>query len=171
MDPSYISPFIHSVQNVFSTMLQMPVTVGEPSIKSSAEPAHDVSGIIGMSGDVAGSIVLSFDSETADAIVSLFTGEKIDASSPDFADAVGELVNMISGGAKAKFPGGKSVSISCPSVIVGKGHSVAPQTDIPCVIIPGATDCGEIAIEVAIREQPTPAGAGAGAASASGGAS
>lgn len=159
MDPRYITPFIKSIQNVFGTMLQLPVEVGEPSIKSGTSPTHDVSGIIGMSGDVTGSIVLSFESGAAESIVALFAGEQMSISSPDFADAIGELVNMVSGGAKALFPDGSTVSISCPSVVTGSGHTVTRPSDIPCVVVPCSTDCGEVVIEIAIRE---PAGAEAG---------
>ena len=168
MDPSFITPFVSSIQNVFSTMLQLPVTVGEPTIKKGSEPTHDVSGIIGMSGEVAGSVVLSFEEEAAIAVVALFCGERLEPSSPDFADAVGELVNMVSGGAKAKFPDEKKVSISVPSVVVGKGHTLARQSDIPCVVIPCSTDCGEVVIEIAIREQATAASDGGGAAASTG---
>lgn len=152
MDASYITPFVKSIQNVFSTMLQLPVTVGAPQIKQSTSPTHDVSGIIGMSGDVVGTIILSFKSDSAESIVALFCGEKLESGTADFADAVGELVNMVSGGAKAMFTSTKDVSISCPSVIVGKDHGVALPSDVPCVVIPCATDCGEFVIEVAIRE-------------------
>lgn len=158
MDASYITPFVKSIQNVFSTMLQLPVTVNEPQIKQGSEPTHDVSGIIGMSGDVVGTIVLSFRDDAAQSIVTLFCGEKLELSSPDFADAVGELVNMVSGGAKAMFTDTKDVSISCPSVIVGKDHGVALPSDVPCVMIPCSTDCGEFVIEVAIREAGVAAG-------------
>ncbi|RMH11835.1 MAG: chemotaxis protein CheX [Planctomycetota bacterium] len=152
MDASYITPFVVSIQNVFTTMLQLPVEVGEPRIKTGSKASHDVSGIIGMSGDVTGSIVLSFPLETAEAIVSLFCGESLGSDSDDFADAIGELVNMVSGGAKAGFDG-KQVSISCPSVVVGTDHYISQQKDVPCVVIPCTTDCGELSIEVAIREQ------------------
>ena len=60
MDPQFITPFIKSIQNVFSTMMQLQVNVGDPRLKTEPLPAYDVSGIIGMSGDVVGSIVLSF---------------------------------------------------------------------------------------------------------------
>lgn len=153
MDASYITPFVSSIQNVFSTMLQLPVSINEPKVKDGPNPTHDVSGIIGMSGDVSGSIVLSFPRETAERIVALFCGEQMDADSGDFADAIGELVNMVSGGAKAQFPDGKKVSISVPSVVIGEGHTVANQTDAPCVMIPCDTDCGELVIEVAIKER------------------
>ncbi len=55
MDPTYIKPFISSIQNVFSTMLQLPVTVKEPVHQGREHHAYDVSGIIGMTGDVIGS--------------------------------------------------------------------------------------------------------------------
>ena len=156
MDASYITPFVKSIQNVFSTMLQLPVSVGDPQIKQGNAPSHDVSGIIGMSGDVVGTIILSFKSDAAESIVALFCGEKLELDSADFADAVGELVNMVSGGAKAMFTDTREVSISCPSVIVGKDHGVALPSDVPCGAIPCETDCGEFVIEGAIRE----AGAG-----------
>jgi hypothetical protein len=52
MDPHYIKCFVQSVQNVFSTMLQLPVAVREPRVKTPGGPQNDVSGIIGLSGDV-----------------------------------------------------------------------------------------------------------------------
>ncbi len=160
MDPNYISPFITSIQSVFGTMLQLPVEIGEPTIKKSGDPVHDVSGIIGMSGDVVGSVVLSMPEDTAVALVSLFTGEKIEPGSPDFADAIGELVNMVSGAAKALFPNTRQVSISCPSVVIGKGHTIARQSDVPCVLIPCTTDCGVLAVEIATRNGDAAAASG-----------
>lgn len=151
MDPTYITPFIVSVQNVFSTMLNLSVEVNEPRIKTGAEEGTDVSSIIGMSGDVVGSVVLSFPTETAKRLVSLFSGAEIDVDSPDFADALGELVNMVSGGAKAMFEG-KKVSISCPSVVLGAKHTIAKQKDVPTVVIPCVTDCGEMLLQIVIQE-------------------
>ena len=43
MDADYITPFVTSIQNVFSTMLQLPVTAHEPVVKSGVSPTHDVS--------------------------------------------------------------------------------------------------------------------------------
>lgn len=150
MDPVFIKAFVSSVQNVFATMLQMPVTLGAPKLKETPATTFDVSGIIGMSGDVVGSVALSFPTETASRVVSLLSGANVDPASPDFADAIGELVNMVSGGAKAQFTG-KKVSISCPSVVSGKGHIVQTPKGTPSVSIPCQTDCGQFSLEVAIR--------------------
>lgn len=151
MDASLITPFINAIQNVFSTMFQLPVAVGDPRIKTDRKATHDVSGIIGVSGEMVGTIVLSMPLDTAGSIVTLFTGTEVDTDSADFADAVGELVNMISGNAKAEFQR-KGVSISCPSVVMGAGHTIAVQSGTPCVLIPCTTDCGEVVLEVALRE-------------------
>lgn len=151
MDQSYIIPFIKSVQNVFETMLQLPVQMGAPELKHGGESGHDVSAIIGMSGDVEGSVVLSFPTATAERVVALFTGTELDAGHEDFADAVGELVNMVSGGAKAQFTG-KEVSISCPSVVVGQSHQVYGRKDVVAIAIPCDSDCGEFNVEVSIRQ-------------------
>lgn len=150
MDPHLITPFISSIQHVFSTMFQLPVEVGTPAIKKGNECSHDVSGIIAMSGEFQGTVVLSMPSQTAIAVVALFTGETHDPDTDDFADAVGEIINMICGNAKASFQR-KNVSISCPSVVVGSKHRVAAQSDLPCILIPCSTDCGELVLEIAIR--------------------
>lgn len=150
MDQSYIVPFVKSVQNVFETMLQLPVSVGKPMLKQQAEPPYDVSGIIGMSGDVEGSVVLSFPTATAERVVSLFTGTEVAHTHEDFADAIGELVNMVSGGAKAQFAG-KTVSISCPSVVIGPSHQVYGRKDVVAICIPCSSDCGEFNVEVSIK--------------------
>lgn len=150
MDSSYILPFIKSVQNVFETMLQLPVQTGTPALKQADEPSYDVSGIIGMSGDIEGTVVLSFPIATAERVVSLFTGTDLAHSHEDFPDAVGELVNMISGGAKAKFTG-KHVSISCPSVVIGQDHVVHNRKDVVTITIPCQSDVGNFSVEVSMR--------------------
>ncbi len=159
MDPAFITPFISSIQHVFSTMMQLRVDIGTPGIKKDPAPTYDVSGIIGMSGDVVGSVTLSFPLATARNVVALFAGSPVEPGTPDFADAIGELVNMVSGNAKGQFTGSKKVSISCPSVVVGQNHLVARQKDVPCISIPCKTDCGDLVIEIAIRESASASGA------------
>ncbi|HBS29714.1 MAG TPA: chemotaxis protein CheX [Phycisphaerales bacterium] len=150
MDQNYILPFIKSTRNIFETMFQMSVEVSDPVVRKGDSPSHDVSGIIGMSGDTEGSVVLSFPMETARRIVTVFTGQEVGENLEDLSDAVGELVNMIAGGAKAQFAGQK-VSISCPSVVIGSSHSVYGRKDAVCVTIPCACDCGEFNVEVSTR--------------------
>lgn len=149
MDPTYIVPFIKSAKNVFETMFQMPLNCGAPALKEGSGGSYDVSAIIGFTGEVEGAVVLSFPEAIARRIVTLFTGSD-PATKEDLSDAVGELVNMVAGGAKALFPN-KKVSISCPSVVIGKGHIVHGKKDTVTVGIPASCDCGEFSIEIAVK--------------------
>lgn len=144
-----VVPFVGSVRSVFSTMVGVETTVGAPSLKSDPAPTHDVSAIIGFSGEVVGSMVLTFQTETARRVVAAFANAPLEPGSPDFADAIGELANMVAGAAKKDL--GLPASISVPTVIVGTGHTVARLSDVPCVVIPCSTASGEFSIEVNIK--------------------
>jgi chemotaxis protein CheX len=155
MTVAYINAFICSTENVFATILQTNVTVGTPRIKTAGEPHYDVSGIIGLSGDVVGVTVLSFPTEVAQCITSQFTGMPLTLEDEDFADAIGELVNMVSGNAKLMFEG-KNATISCPSVVIGKGHSIFQRRDVSSVEIPCNCEWGDFMLEVALKDLVIP---------------
>ena len=150
LDPKLIVPLVNSIRAVFSTMIKLEVAIHRPHVKTSPTPSYDVSGIIGLSGDLVGSIVVSFQMEAAAKIVSLFAGTDLAPQSPDFPDAVGELANMIAGGAKKAFGG--MANITVPNVIIGSGHMVARLSDVPCLVIPCQTSAGSFAVEVSIRQ-------------------
>lgn len=145
-----IVPFINSVRDMFSKMLNATATIQRPSVKTVPAPQYDVSAIIGFSGEIVGSVVVSFPKETAIKAVAAFAGMEMQPDSPDFADAIGELTNMIAGGAKKDL--GANASITCPSVIIGSGHTVARLRDVPCLAIPCDTSLGLFVIEVSIKE-------------------
>src|SRR3954470_15012627 len=100
INPKLIVPSVNSARTVFSTMCGITTTVQRPHVKGTPSTSYDVSGLIGFSGEVIGSVVVSFQRAAAIKIVSAFTGTEMDPESPDFADAVGELTNMIAGSAK-----------------------------------------------------------------------
>jgi chemotaxis protein CheX len=149
IDVKLVTPFLNSVRSVFSTMVGMQITVERPSLKTDPNPAHDVSSIIGFSGQIVGSVTLSFETAVARKLVTAFAGSDMDPTSPDFADAVGELANMVSGAAKKDL--GANANITVPSVVVGPGHLIAIHKDIPCVVIPCKSPAGSFTVEVNIK--------------------
>ena len=153
MDVKYINPFIQAIKKVFETMVHTQVKVGKPALKNDGTASADVSGIIGFSGDAAGCVVLSFPKEVAVKAVTKFAGMPIEANHPDFADAVGELANMVAGSAKAEFEGMK-ISISLPSVVMGQDHTVSSSRVYPRIVIPCQCDLGEIFVEVGMELNP-----------------
>ena len=156
IDPSLVVAFMKSVKNVLSTMANLESTLGKPTIKTEDKPAHDVSGIVGFSGEVTGNVVITFSEEASMKVVESFVGMPMEFASEDFADAIGELCNMIAGNAKKDF--GVDASIGIPSVIIGKNHTVARLRDVPCVAIPCKCDAGEFSVEVNIKQVTCVAG-------------
>jgi len=157
MDVKYINPFIASVRNVFGTMLHLDVEFGKPQVKNDEQHSHDVSAIIGLSGDVVGAVVLSFPKLAAMRIASAFAGAELTDSDDDFADAIGELANMVSGNAKKDFDG-LSVLISVPSVVIGTGHTITNTKVTPRLVLPCTTPAGSFVVEVGMRKVDQPAG-------------
>lgn len=149
MDVKFVNAFIGSIIHVFKTVCNVDVTIGKPVIKQAHLVSAEVSGVIGLSGDVQGSVVLSFPGESACKLASAFAGTPLTIDSPDFTDAVGELANMVAGNAKKDFTG-YNASISLPSVIVGPGHVVSQSKVSPFLIIPCHTAMGPFSVEIAL---------------------
>lgn len=150
MDVKFINPFIQSVVRVFETMVHVKMKVGKPYLKTDSPPTADVSGIIGFSGDAAGAVVISFNNEVACRAASNFAGVAIDTAHPDFADAIGELANMVAGNAKKEFTD-LNIKISLPSVVIGKQFVVSNSKTTPRVIIPCECELGNVNVEVAME--------------------
>ena len=150
IEPKLIVPFVNSVRLVMNTMTGLATTVGATKIKPAGAAAEfDYSGIIGFTGGIVGTVVVSFARDAAVRIVEAFAKCPIPPDTADFADALGELTNMIAGAAKKEF--GTSASISTPTVIMGPGHVVARPSDIPCVAVPCNAAGSAFAVELSIR--------------------
>jgi len=150
MDVKLINPFISAVQNVFRTMVGCEVSVGRPYIKDDAAGYADVSGVIGLSGDATGCVVLSYPMEVACKVASAFAGVEMDKDHEDFTDAIGELTNMVAGNAKKDLHG-LNIGISLPSVVIGARHVISGLRAAPRLVIPCSVEHGQFQVEVALR--------------------
>lgn len=153
MKVEYINPFVVSIKSVFSTMLGCEITRGELFIEDGPHPHHDVTGIIGLSGKATGSVVLGLGQEVALAVTEAMLEERPAEINADVVDAVGELTNMIAGGAKARLEQ-LALSVSLPSVITGKTHSVQFPSRLTPICIPFDCPWGDVVLEVGLVEPP-----------------
>jgi len=149
MDVRYINPFLVAVQNIFDTMIDVPFTLGKPTIKMDKAPSHSISSIIGISGDVSGCVVISLSEEISLQLASALLDEKLKELNGDCTDAIGEIANMIAGNAKTDFPAEKT-SISVPTVVIGK-HKVNYPSGLPIISIPCEVGSGRMVVDVAIK--------------------
>ncbi len=150
INPKLVVPFVNSVRDVFSTMVKVATNVQRPHYKEQPSPSYDVSGVIGFSGGIVGSVVVSFQKDAAMKLVAGFAGMELEFGGADFADAIGELTNMIVGRAKKDM--GAIANISIPNVIIGANHIIARLSDVPTLVIPCQTPAGNFAVEVNIRK-------------------
>ncbi len=122
-------------------------------LKSEKLTHGDVSGIIGFgSKDITGSVVLSFPTDTALQLYEKMMGEPVNRINADVQDTIGELTNIVAGGAKQDFAkDGLSFHISIPTVVVGKNHSLGHKVKIPAVVVPFEIGSIQFTLEVSMK--------------------
>lgn len=153
MKAEYINPFMTSLANAFDTMLSCPVHRGKLAFKSAETPVFEVSGVIGLSGQAVGTVVLSLSREVAIKAASTMLMMDATELNSDVVDAVGELTNMVAGAAKAELEELK-LSISLPNVIIGVGHEVHFPSNVTPICVPFTCEWGPLAIEVGMAPVP-----------------
>src|SRR6478735_8973941 len=123
MQVELLNPFLSATTSVFRTMLGCELSRGKPELKRSHSPQYEVSGLIGLSGQRQGMVVISLGRQTAIKATEILLAETPDSINAQVIDAVGELANMIAGAAKAQLSEFQ-LSVGLPSVICGKHHLI-----------------------------------------------
>ncbi len=138
MDVKFINPFIESLINTLEMMVGITPGREQLYIKEDKMTHGDITGIIGFAErNITGSIALSFPNDAALMIYGLMTGENVAQINREVQDSIGELANIVAGGAKSELAkSGLAFHISIPSVIVGKNHAISHKVDTPVVVIP-----------------------------------
>lgn len=153
MDVRYINPFIESTLYVLKTLASTSVNSGKPYLKEGPVAKGDVSGVIGLIGEVKGTVSVSFEEASILPIVSNMFGEKQTELNDEIVDAVGEIANMISGQARQKLELlGRNLKAAIPTVIIGKNHTISHITNQKIIAIPFRTENGEFTIEVSFEK-------------------
>lgn len=84
-------------------------------------PEDAVIGIMAYEGRPTFTMAMGLPKSTAEALAVLFAGFEIEFDSPDMADVVGEIVNVLSGDVVARIEAsGTECAMGLPSVVNGK---------------------------------------------------
>lgn len=152
MKAELINPFVGSTVSVFSTMLGCELKRGQLSLNDKFQHQYDISGIIGLSGPVSGTVVVSLDEKVALAATRVMLGDAPDTVNEEVVDAVGELTNMIAGSAKSQLAQ-FCMSLALPTVITGKNHVITFGSRVRPVCIPFESQWGPLTVEVGLLER------------------
>ncbi|MBI5118472.1 chemotaxis protein CheX [Candidatus Poribacteria bacterium] len=153
MKVEFINPFIESVHKLFTTMLGCEAKRADAKLTRVSDNPRQITALIGLSGTARGTVALSFPMETAVAMANRLLGADNTVSDDSVSDAVGELVNIVAGGAKAMFCTESSVPIdlSLPNVIRGERHTVEFPSDAMWLDVPFTSDLGPFNLRVAFE--------------------
>lgn len=152
MDVNYVNPFIESVENAFETMVGVKAEREEIFLKGDTLTSGDITGVIGFAEkNLTGSVSLSFASSTALFVYNTMTGENLTTLSRNVQDLIGELTNIVAGGAKTIMArDGMSFHISIPSVVVGK-HKISHKGAMPVLAVPFRVEKRRFILEVTMQ--------------------
>jgi chemotaxis protein CheX len=150
----YIQPFIDVTKSTFKDFVGAEVTVGRPFffLFDSANE-WDISGIMGLSGEARGAVVIGMKSALAIRLTDILTGAPHSSIDDEVVDAIGEIINIISGNAKKGLEETFRLVISLPTIVRGPGHEIKwPQEQarimcIPCSIFESESFILSVAIE------------------------
>ena len=150
MNVEFINPFLSSLVNVLTTMANTTIVPGQPRIKKDEVARGDVSGLIGMvSPQTKGSFSITFEESLAVEIMFRMLGERPKGITPDVTDMVGEITNMVTGGAKRILGDkGYEFSMASPIVVSGKAHTITHKCEGPTILMPFNSGFGKVHIEV-----------------------
>ena len=153
MDVSLVNPFIDATIHVLSSLAFTNAQVGKPFLKKDSVAQGDISGVVGLGGQIRGTIAVSFTKTCILRVVSKMFGEEITEINDDVKDAVGEILNIVSGNGRQRLQSlGKTLTGAIPTVITGKNHIITHVTSHPIIAVPFSTENGGFTFEVCLED-------------------
>lgn len=155
----YLQPFIKNTCHILKTMAAIDVEFKGVYFSNSIRIFGDVSGIMGLSGNVEGTLVVTFYWDMAKMIVARMMGTEEEAIDAELIhDGVSEIINMISGTTKREFVGKPYYfEITLPSVVVGPGHQIGHLQDTSVCALIFQVGNQSFALHVCIRPKSSQA--------------
>ncbi|AUM15020.1 chemotaxis protein CheX [Ketobacter alkanivorans] len=150
MNVDIVNPFLESMSNVLATMAMLEPQAGQVAIKDEDIACGEITGIIGLVGDnFKASLAVSFSRPVILEITARMLGEEITDIDDTVIDLVGEITNMVTGGAKNLLDQkGYSIGLSTPMVVTGVNHKVTHKAKGPRIVVPFTLEAGEFFVEV-----------------------
>jgi chemotaxis protein CheX len=150
MDILMINALLNSLFTIFETMVRQEIQAGIPVLKENNIAKGAASGLIGMKTEGAsGSVALSLTLPAIRKISLGMLGEEFTSIDKEAADLVGELTNMLVGGAKRIMSEkGHEFDMHTPQLLVGDGHEIVHHYAGQTVLLPILMNQDEFYIEL-----------------------
>lgn len=151
MDVKNLNPIIAATDSVFKTMLSVKPEKGNISIQEDLVTDKEVNVIIGMTGNIKGSIVYSFSKDMALKVVEAMSGMEMQEIDKFVTSAMGELGNIISGKATTGLAKQNLIcDIAPPQIVTGTDINITSESD-KVLIVKFNTELGEFDVGFSIK--------------------
>ncbi len=142
---SVINPLIQATFETFEMMLDCKSRRTRLSLKDDTTQLYPITAVIGMTGQAAGSICLSFSREAACTAVKRMLDMDVDEITPLVCDTVGEFANVIAGSAKDRLAD-LSLELGIPNIIRGQNVQIDFPSNAQPLVIQFESDIGPFLI-------------------------
>lgn len=130
-----INPILRATENIFENFLFLETRKKGVVMREQLAPKFELSGILDVFGKgMHGKILLNLSNKLALQIHEILLGVEKTEIDEEVKDAVGEMVNIITGNAKGEFERiNLGYNVSTPYVIYGRNHIISNAGDNPFI--------------------------------------
>jgi len=153
MKAEYINSFYKATLDVFKLMLDIEPKKGDLKVVEDMICSKDVNVLLGVTGDLKGSILFNFPNDMALDMVKIMSGMEMDAIDGFASSALGEVANIIGGNALTNLSENNYVcDIAPPRIFIGNYKSFSLASD-KALLLTLVTAIGEFDICVFLKEK------------------
>jgi len=145
-----VNAFAESTLHVFSTIMGAEIELADCCTLGKFQTANDLSGMVGFSGEITGTVIVRLDQQIAIAMAEVLLGQTIQSEDDDVRDMAGEIASQIAGNAKNRLTE-KSVTLSLPTIITGPGHRISFEPGAQVQRLCFQSQWGPLCVELGFR--------------------
>ncbi len=157
MESTYLNPFVKAACDVLETMSMVTITPAEPYKSSDKRTFGALSGEISLAGtNVSGGMCIGFEEACIISLVNNMLGESYKEIVPEVSDALGEITNMITSGAKKQLAeSGLKIGMAVPHLLHGENLPLWKEnTTTEIYVLPFNLEYGKFEIKVWLNKVP-----------------
>lgn len=152
MKQEYVNAFLAPAMMVWEKELGSTLTLEKAEGVSNQFTTEDLTAVIGVSGNLEGSVLYGFTGGSAQTVASKMIGETIEELDGMALSALGEIANMITGNAATQLSGLGYVCDISPPVIIEPAGSRFTTTGKTAILVTFTSDLGNIRIRISLYE-------------------
>ncbi len=152
MKVEYVNAFYKATVDVLKMMVDIDVDQGQISVTEGLIPSREANVILGVTGDLRGSILFSFPKDMTLEMVYIMSSMRMEEIDNFVSSALGEIANIIGGNALRNL---STANYNCdivpPQILIGTYQSVSMANE-KALRIPLMTKIGEFDITIYLKE-------------------